>query len=74
MKILITGATGSLGSKIVKELEGYDLIMHGRNLNKFPSKEGKKIIGDLRDEKVIEEIIKECENVDVFIKDRKSVV
>ena len=67
MKILITGSTGSLGSKLVKAFEGHDLILHGRDLNKFPIGEDKKIIGDLRNQKVIEEIIKECENVDVFI-------
>ena len=67
MKILITGSTGSLGSKLVKAFEGHDLILHGRDLNKFPIGEDKKITGDLRNQKVIEEIIKECENVDVFI-------
>ena len=67
MKILITGATGSLGSKLAKAFIGHDLILHGRDLNKFPIVEGKKIIGDLRDHKVFEEIIKECQDVDVFI-------
>ena len=67
MKILITGATGSLGGKLVKAFEGHNLILHGRDLNKFPISEGKKIIGDLRNKEVIEEIIKECKNVDVFI-------
>ena len=67
MKILITGSTGSLGGKLVKAFSGNDLILHGRDLNKFPISEGKKIIGDLRNQEVIEEIIKVCENVDVFI-------
>ena len=67
MKILITGATGSLGGKLAKAFKGHDLILHGRDLNKFPIVEGKKIIGDFRDQKVIEKIIKECQDVDVFI-------
>jgi len=67
MKILITGSTGSLGGKLVKAFSGNDLILHGRDLNKFPTGGSKKIIGDLRDEKIIEKITKECENVDVFI-------
>ena len=43
MKILITGATGSLGGKLVKAFEGHNLILHGRDLNKFPIGEDKKI-------------------------------
>ena len=67
MKILITGATGSLGGKLARAFKGHDLILHGRDLNKFPAVEGKKIIGDLRDDKVIEEITEACQEVDVFI-------
>ena len=67
MKILITGATGSLGSKLAKAFIEHDLILHGRDLNKFPVVEGKKIIGDLRDKKIIEEITDASQDVDVFI-------
>ena len=67
MKVLITGATGSLGGKLVKAFEGHELVLHGRNSSKFPATEGEKITGDLRDKKVAEKITQECENVDVFI-------
>ena len=67
MKILITGATGSFGGKLAKAFIGHDLILHGRDLNKFPNVEGKKVIGDLRDNKIIEEIAEACQDVDVFI-------
>jgi short-subunit dehydrogenase len=67
MKILITGATGAFGSELAKAFKGHDLILHGRNKDKFPNVKAGKISGDINDQLTRINIIGQCEDIDVFI-------
>ena len=67
MPILLTGATGYLGSSIAKRLagEGKDLILYVRNPSKLPRLIGSGKIecikGDLRDTATLHQAVKRCD-------------
>ena len=67
-KILVTGGLGYVGCVLVQELlkQGYlvnviDLGIYGINLNK--NRNLKLFIGDIRDQKLFQESVKECDTV-----------
>lgn len=67
MKIIITGATGAFGSELAKAFKGRRLILQGRDLDKFPDVESRKIVGDLNLQNFRHLMISECKDADVFI-------
>ncbi len=64
MKILITGASGQIGSYVLKELvDKYDAV--GVDLKPYPIKDLKDLVirGDLRDYEFVREIVKDVDAV-----------
>ena len=71
MKILVTGATGFLGSRLIEKLDGLNyidaIIATGRKIRKthfIESEKIKYILGELSDEKFVNNITSE---VDIII-------
>jgi len=69
MSILVTGATGYLGSNIAKRLarDGRDLILYARDPGKLPNLSGSGKIecikGDLRDYSTLRQAVKRCDTL-----------
>lgn len=61
-KILVSGATGFIGKRLVKDLYSkYDLILIVRDKNKIPKDiKAEVIIGDIRDKELVSEAVKKA--------------